>query len=416
MGRHIRGLRWWIISLVMAGTALNFLTRSTLGVAAPALMADLDIDAEQYSWITAAFQIGIMAQPITGWLLDVIGIRAGLALFAAAWGAITMAHGLAGGWRALAGLRGALGLAEGAAHPGGLKVVAEWFPATERGFATGLYNIGASLGGVLAPPLVVWAIWMWNWRAAFVIAGALGLAWALCWRLAYRPRAEHPALCEDERIAIEGGQEPHLAAGDARPSFLAIARQRNFWGIALPRFLADPTWGTLTFWMPLYLTQARGFDLAHIALFAWLPFVAADLGCLFGPAVALFLQRRGLDLITARKGAFTLGALMMTGMMFVGTVESAYAAIGLLCLGAFAHQTLSITVIAMAPDLFRRHEVGTVAGSAGLFANLGVLLFSLAIGGLVARIGYTPFFVALALLDLLGAAVLWALVRRPAAA
>ena len=112
MGRHIRGLRWWIISLVMAGTALNFLTRSTLGVAAPALMADLDIDAEQYSWITAAFQIGIMAQPITGWLLDVIGIRAGLALFAAAWGAITMAHGLAGGWRALAGLRGALGLAE----------------------------------------------------------------------------------------------------------------------------------------------------------------------------------------------------------------------------------------------------------------------------------------------------------------
>jgi ACS family hexuronate transporter-like MFS transporter len=107
---------------------------------------------------------------------------------------------------------------------------------------------------------------------------------------------------------------------------------------------------------------------------------------------------------------------MMTGMMFVGTVESAYAAIGLLCLGAFAHQTLSITVIAMAPDLFRRHEVGTVAGSAGLFANLGVLLFSLAIGGLVARIGYTPFFVALALLDLVGAAVLWALVRRPAAA
>jgi ACS family hexuronate transporter-like MFS transporter len=415
MGRVIRGLRWWIIALVLAGTALNFLTRSTLGVAAPALMADLAIDARQYSWITAAFQLGIMAQPIAGWLLDVIGVRTGLALFAGAWGVLTMAHGLANGWPALAGLRGALGFAEGAGHPAGLKVVAEWFPAKERGLATGIYNIGASLGGVLAPPLVVWAIWMWNWRAAFVVTGALGLAWALLWRRAYRSRAAHPALGESERIRIEAGQEPHLAAAAGRPSFAAIARQRNFWGIALPRFLADPTWGTLTFWMPLYLVQARGFDLGQIALFAWLPFVAADLGCLFGPMVALFLQRRGWSLIRARKGAFTLGALMMTGMMFVGTVQSPYAAIALLCLGGFAHQTLSITVIAMAPDLFRRHEVGTVAGSAGLFANLGVLLFSLAIGGLVARVGYTPFFVALGLLDLLGAALLWMLVKAPKA-
>jgi ACS family hexuronate transporter-like MFS transporter len=103
----------------------------------------------------------------------------------------------------------------------------------------------------------------------------------------------------------------------------------------------------------------------------------------------------------------------MTGMMFVGRVESPYAAIALLSLGGFAHQTLSITVITMTSDLFRKHEIGTVAGSAGLFANLGVLLFSLAIGGLVATVGYDPFFVALGLLDLAGAAVLWTLVREP---
>ncbi len=165
--------------------------------------------------------------------------------------------------------------------------------------------------------------------------------------------------------------------------------------------------------MPLYLTTQRGFDLGQIALFAWLPFIAADAGCLFGPAIALFLQKRGVSLINARKWAFTVGALMMTGMMFVARVESPVAAIALLSLGAFAHQTLSITVISMTPDLFRRHEIGTVAGSAGLFANLGVLLFSLAIGGLVAKIGYDPFFIALGLLDLVGAVVLWTLVREP---
>jgi ACS family hexuronate transporter-like MFS transporter len=415
-GRRIRGLRWWIIGLVMAGTALNFLTRATLGVAAPTMMEDLSITTAQYSLITGAFQIGIMMQPFAGYLLDLIGLRTGLALFAAAWGAITIAHGLANGWQPLAALRGALGFAEGTGHPGGLKVVAEWFPARERGFATGVYNLGASLGGVLAPPLVVWAIWLWNWRAAFAIAGALGLFWALAWRLAYRPRDEHPRLADDERAFIEAGQEAHLAAAAARPSFPSILRQRNFWGIALPRFLADPMWGMLAFWMPLYLTTARGFDLAQIALFAWLPFVAADLGCLAGPAVALWLQRRGVALITARKWAFTLGASLMVAMLFVAGARSPYAAIALLSLGAFAHQMLSITVIAMASDLFRKHEIGTVAGSAGLMANFGVLIFSLAIGRWVDEIGYAPFFVWVFLSDMVAVAVLWTLVRAPARA
>jgi ACS family hexuronate transporter-like MFS transporter len=105
---------------------------------------------------------------------------------------------------------------------------------------------------------------------------------------------------------------------------------------------------------------------------------------------------------------------MMTGMMFVGRVESPYAAIALLCLGGFAHQTLSVTVITMATDLFSRREVATVAGMAGTCGNLGVLVFSLLIGGLVASVGYDPFFVALGVLDLPGCVLLWTLVRdRP---
>jgi ACS family hexuronate transporter-like MFS transporter len=250
-----------------------------------------------------------------------------------------------------------------------MKVVATWFPARERGFAGGFYNIGASFGSMLAPPLVAWAILAWNWRAAFVITGALGLVWAVLWFRTFRPPEQHPRLSPAERDLIEQGQEKDLAASAGRPSIWKLLRRRDFWGIAIPRLLADPTWGTLSFWVPLYLVQTRGFDLKQIALFAWLPFLAADLGCLFGPAVALFLQRRGLSLINARRGAFTLGAVMMTGMMFVASVESPYAAIALLCLGGFAHQTLSVTVITMASDLFKRSEVATVAGMAGTFGN-----------------------------------------------
>ena len=195
---------------------------------------------------------------------------------------------------------------------------------------------------------------------------------------------------------------------------LSLVRRRDLWGIALPRLLADPVWGMLSFWMPLYLARVRGFDLTQIALFAWLPFLAADLGCLFGPAVVAFLQRRGIALIDARRGAFTLGAVMMTGMAFVGLATNPYAAIALLCLGGFAHQTLSVTVITMASDLFSRSEVATAAGLAGLAGNLGVLIFSLVLGQMVDKVGYEPFFILLGVLDLVGAAILWTLVRKPA--
>ncbi len=406
-------LRWWIIGLVMLGAFINYLTRSTMGVAAPTLTEELGVTTQQYSWITSAFQLGIMMQPICGYILDTLGLKTGFALFATAWSLITMAHGLASSWPMFAVLRGFLGLAEGSANPAGMKAVSEWFPARERGLAGGVFNIGASVGSMLAPPLVVWAILTYNWQAAFFISGALGLVWVALWLRFYRSPDTHPGLSTAERKLIVEGREAHLEADDRKPSPLRILRNRNFWGIALPRFLADPTWGTLAFWVPLYLTTVRGFDLAQIAMFAWLPFVAADLGCLFGPTLALFLQKRGLSLINARRTAFSVGAVMMIGIGFVGFVDSPYMAIALLCLGGFAHQTLSVTVITMSSDLFRRSEVATVTGMAGTCGNFGVLVFSLLIGGLVATVGYSPFFVALAVLDLLGAVLLWTLVRDP---
>lgn len=401
-----------MIGLLMLGSIINYLTRSTLAVAAPTLMKQLSLTAQEYSWVVGAFQATIMLQPICGYVLDVVGLKLGFAIFAMAWSLINMAHGLAHSWQGFAVLRGLLGFAEGCANPAGMKATAEWFPAKERGLAGGLFNIGASVGSMLAPPLVAWAILAYNWQAAFVITGIIGLVWVALWLAFYNAPAKHPSLSESERSYIIAGQEKHLQGDGTRPSFLHILGQRNFWGIALPRLLADPTWGTLTFWTPLYLSTVRHFDLKQIALFAWMPFLAADLGCMFGGVVVVFLQRRGVSLIHARRCAFTLGACLMTGMAFVGLVSSPYVAVALLSLGGFAHQTLSVTVITMSSDLFKRSEVATVAGLAGTCGNAGLLIFNLVIGSLVAAIGYTPFFVGLAALDLAGAAVLWILVRE----
>ncbi len=414
--QRTRKLRWWIIAIVMLGTIINYLVRQVLGVtvATESFQADVAMTKEQYSWVTGVFQAFIMMQPVVGYILDRIGLRTGMAVFATAWGLLTFAHGWVTSWQWLAVLRGALGFAEGTSHTLGLKVVSEWFPARERGFAGGIYNLGASAGIALAGPLVAVAVAWWNWRAAFYVAGALALVWVVLWLRYYRTPEAHPDLAPEELALIQGGQEAHVQAiAGAKPAILSLLGRRNFWGIALPRFLADPTWATLTFWLPLYLSEVRGFDLKELAIAIILPFVAADLGCLFGPAVVVWLERRGVALIDARRWTFTFGAALMTSMIFVGGVTSPYAAVALLSIGAFAHQTLSVTCITMASDLFRKNELGTVAGMAGTMANLGVLIFTLLIGALVSVIGYDPFFIALGVLDLIAAVLLWTLVRKP---
>src|SRR6187455_2464117 len=191
---RLRGVRWWMIGLLMIGSIINYLTRSTLGVAAPTILKDLDITAQQYSWIVSSFQFAIMLQPICGYVLDVIGLKAGFAMFAVAWSFVSMAHSLAYTWPAFATLRGLLGFAEGCANPAGMKATAEWFPASERGLAGGLFNIGASVGSMLAPPLVVWAILAYNWQTAFVMTGLVGFAWVALWLAFYDSPDRHPKL------------------------------------------------------------------------------------------------------------------------------------------------------------------------------------------------------------------------------
>ena len=191
------GLRWWMMGLLMLGSVINYLTRATLAVAAPTILKDLAITTQQYSWILSAFQFAIMLQPFCGYVMDRVGLKTGFALFAIAWSFISMSHGLAGSWQTLFGLRALLGFAEGSANPAGMKATSEWFPARERGLAGGFFNMGASLGSMLAAPLVAWAILTHSWQFAFVLTGAIGLAWSTLWLLFYQSPVETPGALTD---------------------------------------------------------------------------------------------------------------------------------------------------------------------------------------------------------------------------
>ncbi|WP_044042987.1 MFS transporter [Caballeronia insecticola] len=411
--KTVIGLRWWIIALVCAGTIVNYLSRNALGVMAAELKTLMNMSTQQYSYVVGAFQVGYtIMQPVCGLIIDVIGLRLGFALFACLWSATGIAHAFAAGWMSLAALRGLMGLSEAVAIPAGMKVVAEWFPNREKSVAVGYFNAGTSLGSLLAPPLVVFLSLRYGWQSAFVVTGAMGFIWAAFWYWLYRAPGEHPRISKQEHGAIVDGQTPlaHRSQGKRRIS--EVLGTRRFWAIAQARFFAEPAWQTFSFWIPLYLATERHMDLKHIAMFAWLPFLAADLGGLFGGYLSPFLMKRfRLPLVASRIAGVVLGAFMMIGPACIGLVASPYEAIALFCVGGFAHQMISALVNTLTADVFEPGEVGTAAGFAGMAAWIGGLGFSLVVGALADSIGYTPLFAALGAFDLIGAALLIVLMR-----
>uniref|UniRef100_UPI0035C969D7 MFS transporter n=1 Tax=uncultured Sphingomonas sp. TaxID=158754 RepID=UPI0035C969D7 len=407
----IRHLRWWIVALICIGTIANYLARNSLGVLAPQLKATFAMSTQQYSYVVGAFQLAYtVMQPVAGYIVDHFGLRAGFAVFGVAWSAANMLSALAGGWLSLAFFRALLGASEAAAIPSGMKAIAEWFPARERSVATGWFNAGTSLGALIAPPIVV-AVTLWgDWRLAFIVTGAVGLVWAGAWYAFYRSPNEHPAITPDEQAMI-AQDRPKVPA--RRASANEILGSAKFWVIAVPRFLAEPAWQTFSFWIPLYLATERGMDLKQIALFAWLPFLAADLGGVLGGYLSpFFMQHFRMRLIPSRVLGISLAAVLMIAPGCIGLAASPYTAIALFCIGGFAHQMISVLINTLSADVFTPEEVGTANGFVGQAGWIGGLLFSLLIGQLADSIGYAPLFGALAVFDLIGAAVLIVFVSR----
>jgi ACS family hexuronate transporter-like MFS transporter len=413
--KFIKGMRWWMVSLVTMGLIVNYLARNTLSVAAPTMMADMQMTTQQYSYVVVAWQVCYaLMQPVAGLVLDAIGTKIGFAIFALAWSLACAAAALATGWQGLAFFRALLGLSEAAGIPGGVKATTEWFPAKERSIAIGWFNIGSSIGALCAPPLVVWAILNGGWQWAFVIVGVLGVAWTLLWMLCYKHPKKQQRLSASEREYILAGQEAQHKDGNvAKASWLEIVRTRNFWSIAIPRFLSEPAWQTFNAWIPLYMATERHMNLKEIAMFAWLPFLAADVGCVLGGYMSPWFHKHlKVSLFTSRKLVMLVGCLAMIGPACVGLVDSPYAAIALLCVGGFAHQTLSGALYSITSDVFGKNEVATATGLAGMSGYLGATLFTLVFGVLVTQIGYSPLFVVLAVFDLIAAAVVFLMARE----
>jgi MFS transporter, ACS family, hexuronate transporter len=417
MAFKVKGLRWWIVILLMGITTINYLDRQVLSVAAPTIKGDLGIKEINYSRIAIAFQIAyLIMMPIVGRIIDWLKIRRGFSLSIFTWSIAQMATGFATGWKSFAAYRALLGVTEAGNFPGAIKTVSQWFRPKERTLATGILNMGAGFGAMVATPLVAYLILAYNWKMAFVVTGAFGFIWLVIWLLFYRDPEHHPLITKEELAYINEGQQ-ELSVGE-RPSgvgvWATILSQRNFWAIGIARFFSEPAWQFFTYFIPLYLFTERHMNIKEIGYFAWLPWLAADFGSIFGGLLSpFFINRIHMPVIKARKCAATVAALIMVFAIFIGRAPSAGWAIFFFCIGAFAHQAMSATLMTLPADLFPKSTVATANGLSGTPAILGGMIFTGIVGYVAELIGYSPLFIAIAFLDLIGVAFLWTLLREP---
>lgn len=418
--RVIKNLRWWMLGMFLLGVTVNYITRNSLGILAPELKNSLHMTTEQYSWVVAAFQLAYtLFQPICGWLIDVIGLKMGFLICALIWSVTCLLHAGAGSWLHLALLRFVMGASEAAATPANAKAIGDWFPKKERPVAAGWAGVGFSIGAMLAPPIIYIAHITFGWQGAFLLTGGLGLLWVALWWWGYHSPESHPRLSDEERAFINQDNE---AIGEKLPFFTAlkvIGKEKKFYGIAIPAFLAEPAWAVLSFWVPLYLANERGMDLKQIVMFAWLPFLAADLGSVAsGYLTKIYVRWFGLTRVNSIVASSVTGALLMVSLALMTLVKDPWLAIALISVGGFGHQVISCMLSALVVERFDRRQMATVNGMRGSCAWIASFIFSLIIGVTADTIGFNPLFVAMGFFDLIGAVFLVMLVaerrQRPA--
>ena len=418
--RVIKNLRWWMLGMFLLGVTVNYITRNSLGILAPELKNSLHMTTEQYSWVVAAFQLAYtLFQPICGWLIDVIGLKMGFLICALIWSVTCLLHAGAGSWLHLALLRFVMGASEAAATPANAKAIGDWFPKKERPVAAGWAGVGFSIGAMLAPPIIYVAHITFGWQGAFLLTGGLGLLWVGLWWWGYHSPESHPRLSDEERAFINQDNE---AIGEKLPFFTAlkvIGKEKRFYGIAIPAFLAEPAWAVLSFWVPLYLANERGMDLKQIVMFAWLPFLAADLGSVAsGYLTKIYVRWFGLTRVNSIVASSVTGALLMVSLALMTLVKDPWLAIALISVGGFGHQVISCMLSALVVERFDRRQMATVNGMRGSCAWIASFIFSLIIGVTADTIGFNPLFVAMGFFDLIGAVFLVMLVaerrQRPA--
>ncbi len=389
---------WRIAGLLSVSICINLIDRQVLSVVAPVLREELRLSNTQYSYIVFAFQLGmLLGQVPAGVLMDLFGTRLGLTVIFLGWSLSNGLHSVARALGSFMGLRFLMGLTECGNYTGGIKAIARLFPPQQRALAGGVFNAGAQLGSVIAPPIIVLIVVRYGWRAAFLIPSLLGLVWVIPWLRSFPP----------DRL-----RQKASASSGSQIALSALLHSRPVLGLVLLRVFTGPLTSFYWYWLPEYLRHGRGMPFLLIGWLAWIPYLFGGLGNLAGGLSSDYLIRRGVSVDAARKVAFTAGMGLSALSVSLPFVTGNHLALALICAIVFGNNWAAATYIGMVGDLFHESVVGRVNGIAGAGDSGAGMLTMLATGVIVDRFSYSPVLIAAGIMPLLAIASLFLVVKR----
>ena len=372
---------------MFVATTVNYIDRQVLGVLAPELQRVIGWNEIEYGNIVAAFQaayaIGLLA---AGGMMDRIGTRLGYTFSIGIWSLATMGHALVRTVLGFGIARFFLGLGEAGNFPAAIKTVAEWFPKRERALATGIFNAGTNIGATVAPILVPWMTVKYGWQSTFIATGALGALWIIPWLLMYRPPDKHPKVSPGELALIRS--DPPDA--ETRVPWLHLFPHRQMWAFAIGKFLTDPIWWFLLFWLPKFLNTQYGLTLTQLGWPLVIIYNAATVGSIGGGWLAARLIKSGWTVNWARKTTMLVCALGMVPIVFAAHAANLKVAVALISLAVASHQGWSANLFTLASDMFPRRAVGSAVGIGGFLGAIGGMLIA-TVTGFVLEITHSYF-------------------------
>jgi ACS family hexuronate transporter-like MFS transporter len=410
----IRNLRWYIAALLFTATVINYIDRQTLSIVAPVLTRELHLSAVQYANILEGFLYAYTVMyVVSGVLVDRWGTRAALGAFMAWWSVSNMLHAFARTATQLGAFRVLLGIGEPGNFMAASKASSEWYPPKERAFLNGIANAGAAVGAVVAAPLIVWMYARFGWRPAFVITGGMGFIWLVVWLLLYRLPESHPLITQEELRLIKDAQEQQPTAGARGTRWIDLLRYPQTWGLFWSRFLSDPVWWFYLFWLPKYLVEQRGLTMEQMGMLAWMPYLTADLGSIFGGIFSGYLVKRHWPVLKARSAGMLPFALLMPLSVAIPFTSSAAGALAIICVVTFSHMAWKTNLMTLTNDVYPTRVVGSVAGIAAFGNGLGGALFTHLTGHVVQHFSYGAIFIVMGFMHPAAYVVFKLLVRKP---
>ncbi|MFM0301580.1 MFS transporter [Paraburkholderia sediminicola] len=394
--------RYQILGLLAVGTMINYLDRTVLGIAAPQLTRELGINAALMGLLFSVFSWSYVASQIPGGLfLDRFGSKLTYFLSMTFWSLCTLAQGLVHGIGALFVFRLGLGVSEAPCFPTNSRVVATWFPQSERAMATGTYTVGEYIGLAFFSPFLFMLMGAFGWRSLFYVVGGVGLVFGVIWWTFYREPHDHPSVNQAELDYIEAGggltQRKKDADLSGAPAAAAksgfewrtigrLLKHRQLTGICLGQFAGNSTLVFFLTWFPTYLATERHMAWLKIGFFAIMPFIAASIGVMFGGLFSDWLLRRGKSPNVARKLPIIAGLLLASTIILANYVESNVVVIAILSVAFFA-QGMAALGWTLVSDIAPEGLLGVTGGIFNFAANLAGIVTPLVVGFIVAATG-----------------------------